>query len=108
MNIKDLKKLPVRDWKKESTYKTISVIYSGKKHNQSGWALMHIIGFDDKGEPIEIAATCDDIYWKIPKTCTLRTDMHYPGGVIHFWSEFYFFKVGYSHSTVFVELVQPK
>jgi hypothetical protein len=108
MKIKDLKKLPFRDWDNVKTYHTIIVIPSGKKHS-SGWALMYIIGLDTNREPIEIAAACDDICWKIPEGIEydMRNDMFYPSGAIHFWSNKYNFQVGASLSSTDITLI-PK
>lgn len=101
-----LKNLPKRDWDAESIYDSILIIPSGKKHD-SGWALMYIIGVIS-GEPFEIAAACDDINWQLPaeqQVSGLRTDMIYPSGVIHFWSNHYRFKVGHSLSSTDIHLI---
>ena len=107
LKIKELRQLPFRDWDKTKTYKSIIVISSGKKHD-SGWALMYIIGLDGERKPIEIAAACDDICWKIPKATNydFRNDMYYPSGVIHFWSNGHSFKVGCSLSSTDVFLIK--
>jgi hypothetical protein len=107
LKIKELRQLPFRDWNKAKTYKSIIVISSGKKHD-SGWALMYIIGLDGERKPIEIAAACDDICWKIPKATDydFRNDMYYPSGAIHFWSNGHSFKVGSSLSSTDVFLIK--
>lgn len=109
MKVKELRGLPVRKWDETKTYTSIAVIPSGKKHD-SGWALMYIIGFDDKMKPIEIAAVCDDICWSIPDATDyyFRSDMFYPSGVIHFWSNKYHYKVGISLSSTDVTLVKAE
>jgi hypothetical protein len=107
LKIKELRELPIRDWDNVKTYKSILVISSGKKHD-SGWALMYIIGLDAAKNPIEIAAACDDICWKIPTPTdyNFRNDMYHPSGAIHFWSNGHSFKVGASLSSTDVYLVK--
>lgn len=106
--ITELRKLPVRDWQEDSkVYRSLMIIPSGKKHD-SGYALMYIIGTDEKLEPVEIAAACDDINWQdldgLPNWA-LRTDMYYPGGIVHFWSPSHNFRVGCSLSSTDVFIV---
>jgi hypothetical protein len=107
LKINELRKLPFRGWNNVTTYKSILVISSGKKHD-SGWAMMYIIGLDVKHNPIEIAAACDDICWKIPTETdyNFRNDMFYPSGAIHFWSRTHSFKVGSSLSSTDVFLIK--
>ncbi len=107
MKIKDLKNLPARNWDDAKAYRSVVAIPSGKKHD-SGWALMAIIGLDDWNTPIEIAAYCDDICWKIPyiNEDNFRTDMFYPTGAIHFWSRDYNFLVGPSLSSTDITLIK--
>lgn len=106
MKIKELRNLPVRKWDEPKEYRSIIVISSGKKHD-SGWALMYIIGIDEKRNPIEIAACCDDICWKIPspQEFDFRNDMYFPSGAVHFWSAKYNFHVGSSLSSTDIVLV---
>ena len=102
IKVNDLRKLPFRkSWNEATTYSSLIVVASGKKHD-SGWALMYIIGLDKERKPIEIAAACDDICWNIPTGFSgyeFRNDMWFPSGVIHFWSNGYLFKVGRSLSS---------
>lgn len=105
--IKELRNLPFRDWDNTKTYHSLAVISSGKKH-ESGWALMYIIGLDKSRKPIEIAAACDDICWKIPKDISeyqFRNDMYFPNGVIHFWGNECMFEVGASLSSTDVKVI---
>lgn len=108
MTLKQLRKLPFRKWNEVSRYHSLIVIPSGRKH-ESGWALMYIIGLDKHHTPIEIAAACDDICWKIPTGMThdFRNDMFYPSGAMHYWSNVNAFEVGCSTSSTDVYLV-PK
>jgi len=53
---------------------------------------------------MEIAATCYDMFWNTT-TANLRTDMIFPEGIIHFWSNYYNFQVGYSLSSTNVSLI---
>lgn len=109
MTLKELRKLPTRKWDEVKSYESIIVIPSGVQHD-SGWALMYIIGLDSEQKPIEIAAACDDICWKIPTSTNydFRTDMFYGNGAIHFWSNEYLFIVGTSLSITDVSLVFKK
>jgi len=101
----DFLNLPRRSWDKVSTYGSICVINSGRKHD-SGYSLMYIIGMNGH-VPIEIAAACDDIQWVIPERCDyyFRTDMFYPCGVMHFHSNKYIFQVHRSLSTTEIHLI---
>lgn len=105
MKVSDLKKLPVRDWDKDTQYQGLYVINSGKKHD-SGYALIYIIGIN--GEEMEIAAMCDDIVWDVSQCqkYDFRTDMLFPSGIIHYWSNNFNFLVGASLSSTDVTLVR--
>ena len=106
MKRKELLKLPVREWNRISVYNAILVVPSGKKHD-SGYMWMCIIGLDNKANPVEIAAYCDDIRWIIPEPTNydFSNDMYFPSGIIRFHSYKYNFKVGSSLSTTEIELV---
>lgn len=107
MKVKDLRKLPKRDWDKPFEYDSILIVPSGKKH-KSGYALIYIVGVMVH-TPIEIAAECDDICWIIPNDIRpqqVRTEMMYPSGIVHFWSDYYRYKVGNSLSSTNVYLVK--
>jgi hypothetical protein len=103
MKIKELRQLPFRKSDEVKSYKSIIVIPSGQKHD-SGFALMYIIGLEN--EPIEIAAACDDICWKIPTLMNydFRNDMYYPSGALRYWSNRYRFEVGASLSSTNITL----
>lgn len=111
MKRKDMLKLPERERREESTYSSIFIIPTGRKHD-SGWALMAIIGCNDKGEPVEIAAYCDDVCYDFGlvthKEYAMRTDMTYPENCLHVWSWYYDFKVGFSLSSTYVRLIPKK
>ena len=107
MKINELKKLPFKDWKKTKRYDSILIIRSGKKHD-SGWALIYIIGCEN-GDPVEIAASCDDIGWDVSAITNeydLRSDMYYPSGVLRFWSNHYDFEIGRALSSTTITLVK--
>ena len=106
MKVKELRALPHRRWDEQKTYQSIMVIPSGKKHD-SGWALMYVIGCN--GEEKEIAASCDDIEWNTEAVTdhrSIRTDMFYPSGVMHFWSQHFNFTVGCSLSSTAITLTK--
>jgi hypothetical protein len=100
--IRDLRKLPFREWNKATTYSSLLVISSGKRHS-SGYSIMYIVGLNENFKPIEIAAACDDICWKM-NGGSFRNDMHYPSGIMHYWSREYTFEVGISISTTDISL----
>jgi hypothetical protein len=115
---KNLLKLPVRNWTEDSTYYSILIVPTGKKHD-SGWALMAIVGTNEKFRPIEIAAYCDDINWIIPEASTsipvrgdnyyisdIHSDMHYPSNVMQMWSRVGKFKVGMSLSSTEITFIK--
>jgi hypothetical protein len=105
MKLKDLKNLPYRKWNEIKEYNSLLIIPSGKKHD-SGYALIYVIGCKND-DPVEIAAACDDINWKIPDHIDpweFRNDMYYPSGIIHFWSSKYNFVVGVSLSSLDITL----
>ena len=104
LKLKELRNLPFRKWDDVKEYNELYVIASGKKHD-SGWALMYIIG--KNGDEIEIAAACDDICWDMTqaKDYSLRNDMTYPSGILHYWSNSFKFKVGASLSSTDVALI---
>ena len=101
LKVKELRKLPFRKWNDIKEYTDLYVIASGKKHD-SGWALMYIIGYE-----MEIAAACDDICWDMTqaKDYSLRNDMTYPSGILHYWSNSFKFRVGASLSSTNVALI---
>lgn len=103
MSYKELMALPHRQWSIPTDYKSILVVNTRKKHD-SGYAIMSIIGLDVSGEPIEIAATCDDIMWK--NNLSLRSDCSVKSGAIRFWAQDGIrFKVGYSQSSTEIEVL---
>jgi hypothetical protein len=76
---------------------------------------MAIIGFNEQQQPYEIAAYCDDINWLFEDASlcstrfrlpSLRTDMFYPSGIIHFWQNEYVFEVGISISSTNVKALK--
>lgn len=90
MNKKELLSLPVKEWKTISTYDSLYIIPTWKKHS-SWFALMAIIWVIDN-KPVEIAWYCDDINWHIPdaewyevKLAQIRTDMLYPSWIVQMW-----------------------
>lgn len=105
MKVKELLKLPKKQFGKTTIYDSIVVINTKRKHD-SGWALMAIIGLDETQKPIEIAAYCDDIHWEF-NGLSFKNDMFYPSGIIHFWSNKAKFEVGASLSTTDIKLL-PK
>lgn len=114
---KDLLKLPVREWGKASEYDSIVLVPTGKKHD-SGFALIAIVGINEKVEPVEIAAYCDDVCYSLPEKydtpyayegqfrMAFRSDMYYPSGLVHVWSWYFTFKVGTALSSTDVFLVR--
>lgn len=96
--------LPKREWDKVSIYDSIIVFNSKSKHS-SGYAIMFIAGCINQ-EPIElICSGCDSINWQF-NGLELGTDMLYPSGLIHFFSNDCKIKVGIALSTIKIELIK--
>lgn len=106
LNRKELLNLPTRNWSVTSTYDSICIVNTGKKHD-SGFAVMAIVGIINF-EPVEIAAYCDDLQWlEIPSyPLSLRNDMYYPSGIIHFWCHGAEFQVGGSLNTTEIKCLK--
>ncbi len=115
----ELMALPHRQWDMNSSYDSVLIVSTRKKHD-SGWAMMAIIGIR-KNQPIEIAAGhCDDIEWKLPPAITFGTNAEYTigqmrmdcairSGAVHAWSDRAVFTVGCSLSSVDIEVTfKPK
>ena len=107
MKVRELRKLPHRDWAEAGQYDSLYIINSGKRH-ESGYSLIYIVGRND--DKMEIAAACDDIVWDLKGSnqWDIRTDMVYPSGIIHFWSNKFDFMVGPSLSSTDIYLRKKK
>jgi hypothetical protein len=106
-SIKELRALPFRYEAK--AYSGVLIVPGEGRHDASGYPMMCIIGLNEKDEPIEVAAFCDDINWIHPKDSgewDVRTDM-FTGGYIHFWSNRFAFRVGVNYSSTEIKIV-PK
>lgn len=123
-NRRELLALPSRAWDTESTYDSLYLVPTGRKH-ESGFGLIAIVGVTYnatlKVNEAEIAAFCDVVNWSVPRRhpytfhagtfeSILRTDCLFPGGILHMWAsgEAYFagrFHVGLSLSSTTVTLV---
>lgn len=110
---KELLALPVRCWSEVSTYDSVLLLSTRKKHD-SGWAMIAIIGVKD-GAPIEIASACsDDIEWKAHPMDVLlngaysigqiRMDCCFKSGALHAWSRYSKFKVGCALSSIDIKV----
>jgi hypothetical protein len=105
----DMLKLPVREWDKVSTYDSVCIIPTRKKHD-SGYAIIAIVGLR-ASEPVEIACLCaDDIEWLVGEgvldIAQLRMDATYPAGIIHVWSKHFQFTVGETLSSTRITVVK--
>ncbi len=109
---KELLSLPTREWGKETSYSSLLVLSTGRKHD-SKWAVIAIIGCDSKQVPIEIACQCaDDIEWVFPNKKNygdfsigqVRMDCAMKSGAMHFWAQNGFFHVGMALSSTRIEL----
>ncbi len=100
----ELLNAPQRNWQLKSTYNDIYIVPSRKKHD-SGWHLMVIVGVKEDGS-LEQAAWCDDICWDVRGRdgYMMRSDMTFPGGVLHFWGARY--EVGHSLSSTDVKVTE--
>ncbi len=95
------------DWQGPTVYDSLYLVPSEEKHD-SGWMLIRIVGQKADGS-LETAACCDDINWthKPNPRGTMRSDMTFPGGVLHCWGNGLLFTVGAALSSTDVE-VGPK
>ena len=96
---KELEAAPERaSWQTPTTYDSIFLLPTRQKHD-SGYGLICIVGEIKDG--FEKAAWCDDVSWKHSPSrhYTMRTDMTYPGGVVHCWGWNTTFTVGISLSS---------
>lgn len=102
--------LPSRAWDASSTYDSLLIVPTGKRHD-SKFHLIAIVGCVDN-RPVEIAACCDDIEVRVPELLPLladkyvmdmfRCDMSYPAGIAHWWGAS--FEVGVSLSSTEVTI----
>ncbi len=100
----DLKALPRRKWDEISTYDSLLIVPSGKKHD-SGYGWIEIVGCKDQA-PIEVAACCDDICWHVQGgKYAMRTDMLFPSNLVHVWGAK--FEVGRSLSSTDIRVLAP-
>lgn len=67
----------------------------------------YIVEYKESYAQGELAAACDDICWDMTqaKDYSLRNDMVYPSGILHYWSNSFKFKVGASLSSTDVALI---
>jgi hypothetical protein len=81
--------------------------------HESGYARIYVIGVNG-GQPVEIACNCCDIIrWKFPPVQTfsiwtteqVRTDCLLASGAMHFYKRNAHFEVGYSASSINIELI---
>ena len=101
---KSLLQLPKRNYNSKSTYNSIIILNSRKKH-ESGYSVMYIVGCIDN-EPIEIIANyCDSIDWEF-NGLKLGTDMLYPSGLVQFFGINCKLEVGLSLSTTYIKLIK--
>lgn len=119
MKRKDLLSLPRREWRIDSSYTSILITPTGRKHD-SGFALMAIVGCDDDGSLMEIAAMCDDIQWVFPPSnglmlqgletqyyyADIQSDMYFPSGIIRMHTRHGRFIVGISLSSTQVTFIR--
>lgn len=105
---KKLLSLPERKWDEVKDYYSVIVVPTGKKHPDSGYALMAIVGCNGYTEPYEIAAYCDIIQFSGEPMDKLRCDMFDANRCVRFYSIIpnYMFRVGISISTVDIELIE--
>lgn len=107
-SLKEWQNLPERKWNEIKTYNDIFIVPTGSKH-VSGWSMMHIVG-KNKDE-MEIASTCDDLAWITTlraKDGMVRTDMIYPLGILHYWSNEFSFQIGEALSSTELKVIKKQ
>jgi hypothetical protein len=106
---KDLLSLPERDWNIQSTYDSLLIMNSRKKH-ESGWAKIIVVGVNDS-IPIEIITqSSDDIMIMFDKEkLFLDSSIHFDccpkSGAFHLWRRDKSFEVDWSLSSLKITLV---
>ena len=101
---KSLLQLPKRNYNIKSTYDSIIIVNSRKKHD-SGYSIMYIVGCIDN-EPIEIIGNyCDSIDWQF-NSLKVGVDMLYPSGLVRFFGINCKLEVGFSVSTTYIKLIK--
>ena len=109
MTRKDFLSLRERCWAHATLYYQLIIVPTGIKRN--GWELMAIVGCNDKQEPVEIAAYCEDFHWvRLAKdngsSAELNCDMYPKSKCIRFWSKNYDFEVGISSSSTDLRMIR--
>lgn len=102
MTRKQLLALPVRKWDSTSVYDSIYIVPSYKKHRDSGYRIMAVVGSMEKRGPVEIAALCDVIDWARERgldRCAVMNEMDTSTNILHVWSHTCRFRVGPGIST---------
>lgn len=105
---KELLALPKRNWSETSTYDSVLLVSTRRKHD-SGYNYFAVVGVDEKGTPVEIAAFMDDfryINYLSPADCVLPAlgfafDCSM-AGVFRLHSNYYKICVGCETSTTFL------
>ena len=90
--------LKTRRFDIRSTYDSVLVVPSTAVDDNSGYRLMLIVGVVD-GEPVDIAASCDDVMWaggsvNGDAVNSLRFDMDPANDCVHVWGNYCRFEVG--------------
>ena len=99
---KQLIESPRREWDKNTSIYTSILISPSKQKHCSGWSSMTIVGCVDFVPKEILTSHSDDINWSI--SAELRTDCTYPAGILHFWSKYGLFKVGYDLSSIDIKV----
>lgn len=105
---KELLALPKRNWGEISTYDSVLLVSTRRKHD-SGYNYFAVVGVDEKGTPVEIAAFMDDFryinYFSpadcVPPALGFAFDCSM-AGVFRLHSNYYNICVGCETSTTFL------
>jgi len=100
---KDFSILPQREWRNESIYDAIILAPTRKKHD-SGYRWVNIIGLIDD-VPVEIAATCDHVWFFENLHPDMSIDCLFKSGLFRLWSNGKKIKVGSSLSSTVVNII---
>lgn len=105
---KELLALPKRKWDETSTYDSVLLVSTRRKHD-SGYNYFAVVGVDEKGTPVEIAAFMDDFRYindffsadRVPPALGFAFDCSM-AGVFRLHSNYYKICVGCETSTTFL------
>jgi hypothetical protein len=81
-------------WNAECVCDSVFLVPLGKPHDGTPWGMLAIVGHVVGRGYILAGKGSDSIDWEMPDGVRLRTDVTYPGGVVHMWCPRVQFRIG--------------